>query len=304
MYTPITQHFSKPIIKIASEQNPKILLQFLVEKLMVKIKERLCRSILSPSKLPGCDYVINPYIGCAHGCVWCYAKFIKGYTGHDNENWGSFVDVKINAPEILIKDVRRLKDKPTIFLSSVCDPYQPIEAKYKLTRQCLEILSQFNFPIGILTQSKLVIRDIDLLRKFKDIEVGMSFITMDEKATRIFQPMAALPKEKVAALKKLHQAGIKTYIHVGPILPHFTDFNEIFKATHKYIDAVMGETLNTRGENWTNLIKILSKYYPQFLSQFKKWQFKDPNYLGQIGIDFEKAARRFKIRVSGVYTHA
>lgn len=271
---------------------------------MIKIKERLCRTILSPSKLPGCNYVINPYVGCQHACRWCYAKFIRGYTGHNDEEWGSFVDAKINAPEILIKDIRRLKDRPTIFLSSVCDPYQPVEAKYKLTRQCLEILSQFSFPVGILTQSKLVIRDIDLFKKFKDIEVGMSFITMDEKATRIFQPGAALPKEKAAALKKLHGVGIKTYIHVGPILPYFTDFNEIFRATHKHIDAAMGETLNTRGENWINLIKVISKHYPELLPQFKKAKFKNSDYLGQIGIDFEKAAKRFKIKGTGVYHHA
>jgi len=157
--------------------------------------------------------------------------------------------------------------------------------------------------MSILTQSKLVTRDIDLFKKFKDLDVGMSFITMDKKATRIFQPMAAPPKAKVAALKKLHDQGIKTYIHLGPILPHFTDFDQIFKAVHKYIDAAMGETLNTRGENWTSLIKALSKHYPELLPQFKKWQFKDPNYLGQIGVDFEKAAKKYGIKVSGVYRH-
>ena len=271
---------------------------------MVKIKERLCRTILSPSQLPGCDYVINPYVGCLHGCLWCYARFMRGYTGHEKETWGSFVDAKINAPEVLIKDIQRLKNKPTIFLSSVCDPYQPIEAKYRLTRRCLEILAPFPFPVAILTQSKLVPRDIDLFKKFKEIEVGMSFITMDEKATRLFQPGAALPKERVAALKQLHQAGIKTYIHLGPILPHFTDFGAIFQATHRYLDSAMGETLNTRGENWTGLIGVLRKAYPQLLPLFKKEKFNDPDYLGQVGVNFEKVAKRFKINVSGVYHHA
>ena len=270
----------------------------------MKVREVRCRSILSESKLPGCDYVINPYVGCSHGCVWCYARFMKRYTSHDNEEWGSFVDVKINAPEVLIKDIRRLKSKPTIFLSSVCDPYQPAEAKYKLTRQCLEILSQFSFPVAILTQSKLVSRDIDLFKKFKDLEVGLSFITMDEKTTRIFQPMVASPQERVAALKKLHQADIKTYIHLGPILPHFADFEEIFKATYQYIDSAMGETLNTRGENWFNLIKVLSKHYPELLPEFQKSKFKDLNYLGQIGVNIEKVAKKYKIKVSGVYHHA
>jgi len=269
----------------------------------MKIKEIFCRSILFPSKLPGCDYAINPYVGCAHGCVWCYARFMKGYTGHDSDEWGSFVDVKINAPEVLIKDVRKLKGCPTIFLSSVCDPYQPIEGKYKLTRQCLKILSPFPFSVSILTQSKLVARDIDLFKKFKSIEVGLSFITTDEKASRIFQPLAALPKQKVEALKKLHQAGIKTYLHVGPILPIFTDFEAIFEAVSPWVDSVMGETLNTRGENWTNLIKILSSYYPKLLTEFKKDKFQELTYLNKVKSDFKKAAQKHKIRTSGVYTH-
>ena len=269
----------------------------------MKVREVSCKTILSKSKLPGCDYVINPYIGCQHACRWCYANFMRGYTSHENEEWGSFVDAKINAPEVLIKDIRRLKGKPTIFLSSVCDPYQPVEAKYKLTRKILEILFPLPFPVGILTQSKLVTRDIDLFKKFKDIEVGMSFITMDEKATRIFQPRAALPKERVEALKKLHQSGIKTYIHLGPILPCFTDLEKIFKATHKYIDGAMGETLNTRGENWTNFIRVLSKNYPKLLPLYKKERFKDPDYLGQIGVDFEKLAKKYGIKNSGVYHH-
>jgi DNA repair photolyase len=276
----------------------------------MKIREVLCKTILSKSKLPGCDFVINPYIGCAHGCSWCYARFMRGYTGHENEEWGSFVDVKINAPEVLLKDIKRVRYKdikretwPAIFLSSVCDPYQPIEAKYRLTRKILEILSQLPFPVGILTQSKLVTRDIDLFKKFKEIEVGMSFISMDEKATRIFQPRAALPKERVRALKKLHDKGIKTYIHLGPILPYFTNLEEIFKATHKYINGAMGETLNTRGENWTSLVKVLAEYYPELLSKFKKQQFKNLDYLGQIGIDFENLAKKYGIKNSGVYHH-
>lgn len=271
---------------------------------MIKIREISCRTILSKSKLPGCDYTLNPFVGCTHGCVWCYAKFMRRYTGHDGEVWGFFVDVKINAPEVLIKDIRRLKGRPTIFLSSVCDPYQPAEAKYKITRRCLEILAPLGLPTSILTQSALVTRDIDLFKKFKDLDVGLSFITMDPRATRLFQPLAASPRQRVAALKKLHDAGIKTYIHVGPILPYFTDFEAILATTHHYLDAAMAETLNTRGENWTNLIRALSRYYPKFLPQFKKSKFKNPDYLGQIGLDFEKNAQRYKIPVIGVYHHA
>lgn len=270
---------------------------------MIKVREIVCKSILSPSKLPRCDYVINPYIGCSHGCVWCYARFMKRYTGHDNEEWGSFVDAKINAPEVLVKDIRRPRGRPTIFLSSVCDAYQPIEAKYKITRKILEILAPLEFPVAILTQSALVTRDIDLFKRFKDIEVGMGFITMDEKATRIFQPLTASPTARIEALKKLHQAGVETYIHLGPILPHFTCFEEIFGATHKYLDSAMGETLNTRGENWKNFIRVLVAHYPKLLPEFQKIKFKNPEYLDQVRSDFQNSARKYNVRVTGIYTH-
>lgn len=270
---------------------------------MIKVREVTCRSILSPSKLPGCDYVVNPYIGCIHACVWCYANFMKRYTGHLGDIWGSFVDIKINAPEVLVKETRKLKGKPTIFLSSVCDPYQGVEAKYNITRKCLEVLSSHPFPVSILTQSRLVVRDIDLFKRFKDIEVGMSFITMSEKATRIFQPLAAKPKERVEALKKLHKAGIKTYIHLGPILPVFTDLKEIFNETHKYIDGAMAETLNTRGENWTNFIRILSRDYPQPLPEFNREKFSDKNYLAQVRNEFEKVAKKYRVKSLGVFSH-
>lgn len=274
----------------------------------MKIREIQCKSILSKTRLSGCDYTLNPYIGCAHGCVWCYSHFIERWRAGREKRpvrpWGSFVDVKINAPEVLVKNVRRLKGKSAIFLSTICDPYQPAEAKYKITRRCLEILAPLGLPISILTQSALVTRDIDLFKKFKDLNVGMSFITMDPKATRLFQPFTASPQKRVATLKKLHKVGIKTYIHVGPILPHFTDFEAIFSATHRYLNAAVAETLNTRGKNWTNLIRVLSRHYPNLVPEFRRSQFKKTTYLSQIGLDFEKTAKKYKIPIIGVYRHA
>src|SRR3990172_5539619 len=143
------------------------------------IREIKAKSILTKSGIPGVDYCINPYVGCSHGCRYCYATFMKKYTGH-TEPWGSFVDVKINAPEILQKQLKRAK-RGRVLISSVTDAYQPIESKYKLTRQCLEILLQSQFPVDILTKSPLVLRDTDLIKKFKDIEVGITITTNEEK---------------------------------------------------------------------------------------------------------------------------
>ena len=127
------------------------------------IREIKAKSILTKSGIPGVDYCVNPYVGCSHGCRYCYATFMKRYTGH-TEAWGSFVDVKIHAPEILQRQLKRAS-MGRVMISSVTDAYQPIESKYKLTRQCLEILLQSQFPVDILTKSPLVLRDIDLIKK-------------------------------------------------------------------------------------------------------------------------------------------
>ncbi len=181
------------------------------------IKEVKVKSVLSKSGIPGADYCINPYVGCFHGCRYCYATFMKRFTGH-TEPWGSFVDVKLNAPEVLEKQIKRA-EKGSVIISSVTDAYQPIEAKYKLTRKCLEILLQHQFSVDILTKSPLVLRDMELIKKFKDISVGFTITTDDEKIRRIFEPNAPSISARINALKKLHENGIYTYVFIGPILP-------------------------------------------------------------------------------------
>ncbi len=125
------------------------------------VKEILAKSIITKSNLPEADFVINPYTGCSHACNYCYAEFMKKWSNHF-EPWGEFVDVKSNALD-LIDSPEKYSDK-TILLSSVTDPYQPLEAKYQLTRRILEALIPVQPKIGILTKSRLVSRDIDVFR--------------------------------------------------------------------------------------------------------------------------------------------
>ena len=187
------------------------------KNMKVVIKEKKARSILSKSGISGIDYCINPYTGCSHGCKYCYATFMKRFTGH-GEAWGSFVDVKINAPEIL---QRQMKNAPrgNVMISSVTDPYQPVESQYKLTRQCLEVLSAYRFPVSILTKSSLVLRDLDLIKRFKEIEVGITITTDDDKIRQIFEPNAPSIEARIHALKELSENGVKTYAFIGPLLP-------------------------------------------------------------------------------------
>jgi DNA repair photolyase len=179
------------------------------------VREIFAKSILSKSQIY--DYAINPYVGCSHSCRYCYAAFMRRFTGH-KEKWGEFVDIKVNAPELLAREIKR-KRMGRVWVSGVCDPYQAAEKKYKLTLRCLEILLENQWPVTIQTKSSLVLRDIDILEKFRDIEVGFSITTADEKIRKIFEPGASPIKERIRALDVLHSRWIKTFVMIAPILP-------------------------------------------------------------------------------------
>ena len=180
------------------------------------IREIQAKTILNKSKI--FDYCLNPYTGCQTSCQYCYARlFMPRYSGH-KESWGEFVDVKVNAVVVLKKQLERAK-KGTVWISSVCDPYQSIEAKYRLTRGCLEELLKKQFPVNLQTKSKLVLRDLDLFQQFEAIDVGFTITTDDEKMAKLFEPQASLVEERLAALKTIHDKGIRTFAFIGPILP-------------------------------------------------------------------------------------
>jgi len=183
---------------------------------MIKIREIQAKSILNKSKIY--DYCVNCYTGCALNCRYCYAAlFMRRYSGH-SEPWGAFVDVKVNAAEVLAKQVIRAK-KGVVWLSSVCDAYQPLEAKYRLTRRCLEILAEARFPVAVQTKSVLVLRDIDVFKTFEDIEVGFTIATEDERTARLFEPGASPIAARIEALGTLKASGVRTFAFVGPLLP-------------------------------------------------------------------------------------
>jgi DNA repair photolyase len=181
----------------------------------MNVREIRSKTILSVSQVY--SYAINPYVGCQHACHYCYARFMKRFSGH-KEPWGNFVDVKINAADLLRIEIN--KKKPAgVWMSGVCDPYQPLEAHYKLSRKCLEILTDNNWPVVIQTRSPLVLRDIDILKRAKDCEVGLTITTADDEIRKLFEPNAPPIKERLTTLDELHRSGIKTYAMIAPILP-------------------------------------------------------------------------------------
>jgi DNA repair photolyase len=207
------------------------------------IKEIRSKTILSVSQVY--PYVVNPYTGCQHACSYCYARFMKRFTGH-REPWGEFVDVKVNAPELLRRDIAR-KKRARVWISGVCDPYQPLEARYGLTRQCLAILEEAHWPVTVQTRSPLVLRDLDILKRARDFEVGLSVTTADEHIRRQFEPKAPSIGSRVRALDELHAAGIRTYAMIAPMLPGAEHLAEILAGK---VDYVLLDRMNYHHADW------------------------------------------------------
>lgn len=228
------------------------------------IQEKRVKSILSKSGIPGVDYCINPYVGCSHGCRYCYATFMKRFTGH-TEPWGSFVDVKTNAPEVLHRQMKKAS-RGHVLISSVTDPYQPVEEKYKLTRGCLEVLLPHQFSVDILTKSPLVLRDLDLLKQFKELEVGITITTDDDEIRKIFEPHAPPIEARIQALKTLAKAGLKTYAFIGPLLP--MDPEGLSEKINPYVHSVLIDRMNYAS-------KTRKIYTSRKLNQWLDYDFVD-----------------------------
>ena len=189
----------------------------------VRVRERevSCRTILSRSGIPGFDFSVNPYTGCAHSCAYCYASYMQRYSGHD-EPWGSFVDVKVNAVRVLLRQLRRTPPS-SIFLSSVTDPYQPSEERYGITRRILQCLLPLPHSIHIHTKSDLVLRDIDLFARARNLTVSFTIVTGNGGIARLLEPGAPPVRSRLRALRKLSACGIRTGVFIGPVIPGVTE---------------------------------------------------------------------------------
>ncbi len=196
--------------------------------MLTKINKIQAKSVLTKSGLPGSDYVVNPYNGCQFACMYCYAAQIARWK-HPGEEWGSFLDVKLNAPKLLKAELEKLEKKyksknfGTIFFSSVTDPYTGMEAKYQLTRKCLEVLADFGYEgeISVQTKSGLITKDINVFKRLKKVLVGFTVTTLDDKVSRFLEVEAPPVSARIEAIKKLNENGISTYAFVGPMLPYF-----------------------------------------------------------------------------------
>ena len=246
-----------------------------VKSKMIKVNNIEAKSIITKSKLPDADYVINPYVGCPHKCIYCYAEFMKRFSSHIYEEWGDFLDVKICNESIKTSQF----ENSLILFGSVTDAYNPFEKKYCVTRKTLEAFTDSNTKIDILTKSDLVLRDIDLLKRIPNVRVGISLNTLDDTFRKEEEPFASSVEKRIEALKKLHDEKIYTYLFMSPIFPGITDFKGIIDKVAPYVDLLCFENLNLRAAYLPRVMSFIADYYPEHLPLFNKiYKDKDLSY--------------------------
>lgn len=191
----------------------------------LQIHETTAKSIIASTKVPSADFVINPYTGCQFACMYCFASFMGRFVGESNGNWGNYVYVKTNAVDLMQTQIHRLLKKdphPRIAISTVTDPYQGVERKYRLTRGILNTFAAHDYQgrVSILTKSPTVLDDLETLKRIKHAEVGFSITTSDDALSRQLDAKAPIARARLETVKTLVDAGIQSYVFVGPFLPH------------------------------------------------------------------------------------
>jgi DNA repair photolyase len=232
-----------------------------------KVTEKSCKTALSETGVPSYDYTVNPYTGCEHSCVYCYANFMRRFSAHLRDPWGSFVDVKVNLLDVLGKELKR-KPGGIIWLSSVCDPYQPLESKYQLSRGVIDLVSRNSkFSLSVLTKSSLVLRDLGLLERMKDrVDVGFTITTFNQNAQPLFEPYASRVNDRIKALGRLSEAGIDTWVFIAPILPYVTEEDlelGLERLAEAGVKRLLTDRYNARGMIMRQTLQAYARWRPR-----------------------------------------
>ena len=253
------------------------------------IKQR-ARRAFSPTKIPGARWVINQYIGCQHACRYCYAKFMCKW--YDYGRWGSWVVVRENMPE-LVKG-RYVAGK--VYMSSVSDPYQPIEKRLELTRRILENMSK-RVKISILTKSDLVLRDLELFKRFRSIEVGLTVNGFEESVKNDLEPYSPSIGRRIEALKRLDESGVKNYAFISPIIPSLTDIEEIISDTRDFVTYYLFEFLNFRAAGAEFRRFLRDRYWEAYEVMSNRDRFE------RYARDTIETIKRSGVKIGGIYLH-
>ncbi len=237
------------------------------------VREITCKSVLNKCSIG--DYSLNCYVGCAHGCAYCYARYMQRFHPHA-EPWGEFVDVKTNAVEVLEKQVRRMAPG-SVFMSSACDGWQPLEQTWRLTRECCRILIEHGFRVNALTKNALVLRDLDILAR-GSARLAVTITTPDEGLAALWEPCASSVAERWQILSRAREAGIETGVMFGPLLPFLSDgeasLDALFEAaTREQVDVIWVDALNPRPKVWESVGALLRSEFPDLEERYRRVLF-------------------------------
>ena len=251
----------------------------------IRINHIETRSVMTKSNTPLGGYSVNPYVGCPHACRYCYASFMKRFTGH-TEPWGTFIDVK-HWPAI--KDAKKYAGQK-IVIGTVTDGYNPLEETYENTRRLLEELKDSGGDIVICTKSDLALRDLDLLKEVNEkcrLTVSWSVNTLDEEFRNDMDAAASIER-RLSAMKKVYDAGIRTICFISPVFPGITDIEAIFERAKDQCDLIWLENLNLRGGFKADIMNYIAEKYPELVPLYDSiYNKKDRSYFE----DLERKAR-------------
>ncbi len=264
-----------------------------------ELREIEAKTALVKSRIYGVDYAINPYVGCEHGCVYCYARLSARRIG-ETRDWGSFLYVKRELTKLLARDLRKAK-RGLCLLSSITDPYQPVEAELKLTRSILELLAG-KMDVVVLTKSPLVLRDLDLISS-QGWQAGLTITTLDDSIARVFEPKAPPPSKRIRALREIAKktAG---FMFIGPVLPEVTerDLEQLLEeASSARASYVLVDKLNIKAGNWSSIKRALERHEPKLIPAFKKALFEDKPYYHRIKQRVIELSRKHGVEVEFCY---
>jgi DNA repair photolyase len=264
-----------------------------------KNQKILTNDYISKTKIPDSGYVINPYVGCPHKCMYCYAEFMRRLTNH-NEPWGDFLDVKINPKPL---NVNRLIGK-CVSIGTVTDAYNKYEAKYNITKKILESLVNVDTEISILTKSNLVIRDIDLFKKMKNTEITFSLNTLDDMFRKDMEPFASSVSERIETLKLLSKNGIKTSVFLSPMFPGITDFKPIIKTLKNYSKSFWFKNLDLYPHCVNKILKYIDIKYPKLKNLYYEiYKVKNMTYWENMEKEIVKFCKENKIEYTIYFYH-
>lgn len=243
----------------------------------VKIKEVKVSSLLKKRENQFYQIAIDPYIGCTHKCLYCFADYTKYETNHINEEWGTFCDVKTNCEKLIKKDIKSFNLKQPMVIGTLTDPYQAVEKHYKKTRHVLRELLPFKdfISFNLTTKSKLIVRDVDLIKQFTVSGVSISLGIDDPRIARILEPFASSVEDRIETLKIMKSNGIYVTLNVMPLMPGISNFKKLIKKTKDYVDFYIFDKLSLFSSIKKNIFSFLKTNKPELVSKYKEIYGKD-----------------------------